>query len=155
MRDANRKSPWVWVAVAGVAFVGLVAFAVVRLQALPEGPQPVAWDKEPCGHCRMHVSEPPFAAQLITTDGRVFHYDDPGCLFRHVVAERPPVHQTWFHDHEADRWIDGNSARFVEVEMSPMGYLRGAVDASAPGADKGLTLSQAIDAVEQLPPERR
>lgn len=143
-------------AIVGVSFallvVGGVAFAVMRTQALPEGPQPVAWDKEPCAHCHMHVSEPPFASHLILTDGRVLHFDDPGCLFRYVVANEPAVHQSWFRDHTQARWLSGESARFVTVPMSPMGYLQGATTGPA---DLGQSFDEAVAAVRALPEAER
>ena len=48
-----------------------VVFAFVRFNqpTLPEGPVPVVWDGEVCGHCKMHVGDPRFAAQLQTTGG--------------------------------------------------------------------------------------
>ena len=43
-------------------------------------PAPIAFDREPCAHCRMLISDPAFAAQLENADGEVASFDDPGCL---------------------------------------------------------------------------
>jgi len=118
-----------------------VALFIVRAEAPPEGPQPVVWGKQACGHCRMHVSEPAFAAQLHTGQGDVLHFDDPGCLFELLRKDKPSVHALWFHHVSEDRWINGQAVGFIGVEPTPMGFGLGAVDASQPGA---MTLDAAM-----------
>ena len=125
---------------AVLAACGLGLF-LVRAEAPPEGPQEVVWGKQACGHCRMHVSEPAFAAQLHTTDGDVLHFDDPGCLFELVQADAPKIHALWFHHVREDRWVKGDAAGFVEIDPTPMGFGVGAVDAKEPGA---MTLDAAM-----------
>lgn len=115
------------------AVVGLAWF-LVRAEAMPEGPQPVVWGKQACAFCRMHVSEPAFAAQLHTEAGEVLHFDDPGCLFSLEHARHPKVHARWFHHVREDRWLSGGEVGFIRVEPTPMGFGLGAVEASSPGA---------------------
>jgi hypothetical protein len=123
---------------AGWTLVGLVlaagfAWAVVRSQALPDGPRPVVWDRQPCAECGMSVSDPRFACQLQTEAGDVLDFDDPGCLFRHLVTETAPVHALYFHADEGDRWLARDEVAFVPVPHSPMGYDLAAVPSG--GAD--------------------
>jgi hypothetical protein len=106
----------------------------------PEGPQPIAWDREPCAHCHMLISDPAFAAQLHTEDGVVESFDDPGCLLARLEARKPAVHALWFHHVREDRWIPGSAVAFERAEGTPMDFGLGAVDAGTPGA---LTLEQA------------
>ncbi len=121
---------------AGMLVVAAAAVAAVvwRGTRLPEGPEPVAWDREACAHCRMHIGEPGFAAQLILADGRILDFDDPGCLLAYVDDERPEVHRAWVHHATEDRWIRLEAAAFVPVDRSPMGYRLAAVDRGAAGA---------------------
>ncbi len=64
-----------------VGAAALAAVFVVRAsERLPDAPQAVVWDREACAHCHMHVGEPGFAAQAIDEHGRVYNFDDPGCL---------------------------------------------------------------------------
>src|SRR5690606_8718548 len=70
----------------------------------PEGPQPIAWDREPCAHCRMLISDPAFAAQLHRSDGTVESFDDPGCLLARLAAPGAPVAALWFHHVREERW---------------------------------------------------
>jgi copper chaperone NosL len=106
----------------------------------PEGPQPVAFDRELCVHCRMLISDPAFAAQLQTVVGEVESFDDPGCLLARLEARRPRVRALWFHHLREERWIPGDDVAFVRVEPTPMGYGLGAVDAATPHA---LSLDEA------------
>jgi hypothetical protein len=117
-----------------LAAVLALAFAVTRLQRLPSGPVPIAWDKEPCAHCRMLVGEPAFAAQIQTRDRRVLDFDDPGCLFAYEAAHHPDEHAVWFHEHGGDRWLPRERTAFLPVPRSPMGYGLGAVEVGTPGA---------------------
>jgi copper chaperone NosL len=107
---------------------------------LPDGPQPIAYDREACAHCRMLIGDPHFAAQLQTQDGEVRSYDDPGCLIADLTQRAPRVHALWFHHLREERWLDGDHVGFVETARSPMGYRLGAVEAGAPGA---LSLAEA------------
>jgi copper chaperone NosL len=108
--------------------------------ARSEGPQPIAWDREPCAHCRMLISEPGFAAQLETAEGEVRSFDDPGCLLAELASRSPQPRALWFHHAQQERWLAGTQVGFVPAESTPMGYGLAAVDASAPGA---LSLAQA------------
>lgn len=127
----------------GLILGGLVAIAALGTfggllydaQKLPEGVQPVAWDKEACANCRMHVGERGFAAQLQLEDGRVFNFDDPGCLFHYrEKLQGAPEHAAYFHHLREERWLSQAEVGFVPVSPTPMGYGLGAVDKGEPGA---------------------
>jgi copper chaperone NosL len=133
-RDRRSIGLLVAVAAAGALVVALVALAVARSGGVPDGPQPVVWNREPCGHCRMLVGEPGFAAQLITSDGTVVAFDDPGCLLRFLDERRPAVHRLWFHRHDGDGWLGPDEVAFRREAQTPMGYGLAAVERGAPGA---------------------
>ncbi len=121
-----------------LAFV-LVLALVAACGTPAGGPQPVAWDREPCGHCRMLVGERSFAAQAIGTDGRAIAFDDPGCLMTWLDQGNQP-RELWLHHLREARWLRAPAVGFVEAERSPMGYLLGAVD---PGTAGALTWDEA------------
>ena len=100
---------------------------------LPDRPVAVAWDRETCGHCHMHLGEPRYAVQLVTRDGAVINFDDVGCALDYLGAVRPEVHRLWFHG-EGDRWIAAEDVGFVSAPATPMGSGLVAVDAETPGA---------------------
>jgi copper chaperone NosL len=119
------------------ALVALLALAGVLAAAgcaPPDEPQPIAWDREPCAHCRMLIGDPAFAAQLVRADGRVESFDDPGCLLARLDEQQPRVHALWFHHLREDRWLPGDGVAFVRVSPTPMNYGFGAVDPGTPGA---------------------
>lgn len=115
------------------AMPGMLAIALAACGP-PDGPQPIAWDREPCAHCRMLISDPAFAAQLHTEDGAVESFDDPGCLFARIEARQPRVHALWFHHLREERWLPGDAVAFVRTAPTPMDFGFGAVDPGAPDA---------------------
>ena len=123
-----------FVVLVGIAALAAIAIAALVANRLPEGPVTPLFDKEACAYCKMHVGEPPFAAQLQTKAGDVWFYDDPGCLADHLIDENPAVHAIWFRHHREVRWVAADQAGFVAVQPTPMGFGFGAVDAGTPGA---------------------
>jgi copper chaperone NosL len=113
----------------GAIALCLLAFAC----RTTDRPAPIVYDREPCAHCRMLISEPRFAAQLETAHGEIRSFDDPGCLLAELDAASN-ARRVWFHHVREDRWLDGADVAFEEVAETPMGYGLGAVDAHTPGA---------------------
>jgi len=115
----------------------LVGGIVVLLRGgggLPDAVQPIAWSRQPCAHGQMLIGEPRAAAQLITTDGEVRSFDDPGCALRYLTEVRPALHQMWFHHAHTDRWVPLAEVGFQTGGTTPMGSGLRAVEASTPGA---------------------
>ena len=52
MSSANLRK--VILVVVALLFVGTLLIRLNRV-SLPEGPVPIVWDGEGCGHCKMHV----------------------------------------------------------------------------------------------------
>ncbi|MCP3142062.1 hypothetical protein [Pyxidicoccus xibeiensis] len=130
---ASVVRKWLAPLVGVLVMVGGLGAALAWTERLPDGPVEVLWDREACAHCRMHVGEPSFAAQLQLADGRVLHFDDPGCLLRYE-AERPlDVHAAWFHHSREARWLPRERTGFVPASPTPMGYGLGAVEVGTPG----------------------
>ena len=118
-----------------IALVAIgVAFVRFNRVTLPEGPVPVVWDGEVCWHCKMHVGDPRFAAQLQTTSGDVLNFDDPGCLFEYLQSHEVSTHALYFRNYDEDGWLTESEAGFLPVEDSPMGYGIRAVSKETPEA---------------------
>lgn len=138
------------VALAATCVVGGLVAAIVGFgESLPEGPEPVAWDREACAECRMHVGDPRFAVQLQDADGRVSHFDDPGCWFLYERRAAPAVHAVYFHAHDGKGWLRAADTCFARVDSSPMGFGLGAVPAV--GGPCELTLEQARSHALEVP----
>ncbi len=116
--------------ITATIFVALVAAMTWVLQRPVDGVVPIVWDKTACDHCHMHIGEPGFAAQLQTKQGKIYNFDDPGCLFAFVMANAPDIKATYFHHHTEDRWLDQRNVGFIPVKQpTPMGYGLAAVEA--------------------------
>jgi copper chaperone NosL len=75
----------------------------------------------------MTITEPRLAAQLVTRTGKVFVFDEPGCLAGFLASGRVPpdkVHSLWVNDFlEPDSLLDATRAAYLRVEgiNTPMG----------------------------------
>lgn len=96
----------------------------------------------------MAISDPAFAAQLQTADGRILDFDDPGCLLTYLAQHTPRVHAVYFHAVDSDRWIPEADVAFVPVQHTPMAYNLGAVPKGTPGA---ITYAEAVRQVLRRP----
>ena len=43
-------------------------------------PQPIKYGVEDCGECKMTIADEKFGAELITTKGKVYKFDDLSCM---------------------------------------------------------------------------
>ena len=100
----------------------LVLAVLAACGSIPDAPTAIAYDREPCAHCHMLIGDSRFAVQLVTDDGDVLDFDDPGCALRYLAELHPAVHRLWFRDHRRDRWTAARDVHFVRGVDTPMGY---------------------------------
>ncbi|MBV9881026.1 MAG: hypothetical protein JO180_11050 [Gemmatirosa sp.] len=104
-------------ALAGLAF----ALGVLALLAgcAPRGPRAIAYDAEPCGFCRMVISDRRFGAEAMTATGRQHLFDSIECLASFVAAQAPrDVRGAWVSD-----W--NHPGTFVAVDSADFRRLAG------------------------------
>jgi copper chaperone NosL len=124
--------------------------ALVLLAACgPAKPEPIAYDADQCGYCRMQISDRRFGAELLTRHGRAIKFDSIDCLlsFYKQAASANDVGSVWVSDfRHPGTLIDARSASFVELgaERAPMGRGWAAVASSADAAALGVTDPHAI-----------
>lgn len=99
---------------------GLVLVGATACASTPDAPTAIDYNREACGHCHMLIGDPRFAAQIVTADGDVVSFDDPGCAIAYLAGAPAPRH-VWFRDAHADRWLD-QTARFEPATETPMGW---------------------------------
>lgn len=104
--------------------------------SIPDTAPEVLYDKVACTHCGMMVSDPNFAAEMVTKEGDVRVYDDPACLFRDMMDSHPAVARMWFRDSTTrdEKWIPWDAVGFVSATGAPMDGGWAAVPAGTPGA---------------------
>ena len=44
------------------------------------GPQPIVVGKDECYFCKMPVADPKFGAEIVTEKGKIYKFDDIGCM---------------------------------------------------------------------------
>jgi copper chaperone NosL len=79
------------------------------------------WGKQACESCRMLVSDPFYAAELVDDRGQRHFFDDIGCLDAYL-AERPRLTARAMWVHSGSRWVEAASARYTSGAASPMAY---------------------------------
>ena len=91
------------------------------------GPVPIAFGAADCTHCHMTIADPRFAAELVTRTGKVFAFDDAGCLATFAVSGPvgpEQVHSAWVTDfRHPGTLIPAQDARFLRTDrvQTPMG----------------------------------
>ena len=90
-------------------------------------PRTVRYGAELCEHCHMTVSDPRFGGQLVTRKGRVFVFDDAGCLATFVnngSVKPDEIQSVWVNDFLEPRGLlEAGAASYVKLDSlrTPMG----------------------------------
>ena len=131
-----RELPWFRIGVAAMLVAAVIGVVLVVRggHGVPDDVQPIEWSRQACAHCQMLIGDPHHAAQLITDDGDVLSFDDPGCALRYMDEHHTAVHRLWFHAAVGDRWIPADQVRFTTNGTTPMGSGLLAVESGAPQA---------------------
>jgi copper chaperone NosL len=80
------------------------------------GPADLDTRNDACASCRMAVSEPRFAAQLVAPGEEPRFFDDLGCLRDHLRSARLPAGAVaWVADHRTRAWVRADRAVFTRV----------------------------------------
>lgn len=101
-----------------------LGFVVVMLGCGASEQSPVdLYPEDMCASCRMAISNPAFAAELITADGEVNKFDDIGCLDRFRTQHPAEMPVTVFYvDYESGSWLPESRALVLKTGLkSPMG----------------------------------
>lgn len=99
---------------------GVAASAAIAAACAGPAPRPIAFGEESCRHCHMAIVDPRFAAELVTDNGRVYTFDDVGCLAAFVREGTVPaaeVHSLWVYDYlHPDSLLDARQAVYLGVD---------------------------------------
>ncbi len=108
----------------GIALLGVVGGVVFLWPSQRTGAEPITYGRDACAHCRMHISQSGFAAELRDRNGVLTKYDDIGCMLRAMVALHHEVPEAWVEDHDGGGFVPLLSASLVRAERveTPMGY---------------------------------
>jgi copper chaperone NosL len=97
------------------AAAALVASGLVACGGGPPRPAPLDTKNDACAWCRMAVSDPSVAAQLVAAYEEPLFFDDLGCLRDHLKAarERPRGAVAYVADHRTRAWVRAASAVYT------------------------------------------
>jgi len=127
-----------------------VAAVLGACAASPPGPAILDTRNEPCAWCRMAVSDPRLAAQVVAPSEEPRFFDDVGCLRDHLGAAKawPAGAVAYVADHRTGAWVRASRAVYVKVPSldTPMGsHLMAHADAASreqdPAARGGTPLA--------------
>lgn len=103
-----------------ISRLGILAGFVTLLACASPVPRPIAYGTDQCAHCHMTIADPRYAAELVTTTGKVLPFDDIGCLAAFLASgEMAPgaVHSTWAHDYASPgEWVRTRDLSFVHSD---------------------------------------
>ncbi len=108
--------------------VSVLVFTLLLGACTPPPPEPkppeIAYGRDMCDVCGMIISEPRFAAAVVTTDGKTLKFDDVVEMFSFEQRHPDTRVRAWFvHDYNSQNWTNGETAWYVtspEIK-SPMG----------------------------------
>lgn len=103
---------------------GLLFIAACAPQDNEPKPPAIAYGRDTCDACGMIISEPRFAAAILTMDGKTLKFDDAGEMFSYSGRHPELKVRVWFvHDYNSQNWISGQTAFYLMASgvKSPMG----------------------------------
>ncbi|MRJ02920.1 MAG: hypothetical protein GXO19_01380 [Epsilonproteobacteria bacterium] len=112
-------------------------------------PPPIHWDRDMCERCKMAISDRKFAVAAVDGKGKVYRFDDIGCLILWQKEEHPEItlKKIWITDAKSGKWIDGERACYKGGFITPMGYGYGALEKGGEGC---LTFEEVRREIERI-----
>ena len=89
------------------------------------GPQEIAVGKDQCENCKMNITEPKYATQMVTSKGKVFKFDDIKCMQDYATSNTQNAGdaKTYVADFPSGQFFESTTATFITggTIKSPMG----------------------------------
>jgi copper chaperone NosL len=121
----------------------------------PPPPAPLDAKAESCRFCRMPISDPTLAAQIVAPGEEPKFFDDLGCL-RDFLRQNPvrPGSAVYVTDHRTRGWLPAASAVYTRASIeTPMGsHWIAHADAASRDADPAARGGVAVERAEIFGP---
>ncbi|MBF0353502.1 MAG: protein NosL [SAR324 cluster bacterium] len=87
-------------------------------------PDDIVWDRDVCDHCRMAISDPRYATQVVEPGGKAHLFDDAGCALSWIKNQPWKDNaKIWVADINTFQWLDAYKAHWRSGDShTPMGY---------------------------------
>lgn len=98
----------------GVLFLGCTPAELKPVELFPE---------DECANCKMAVSNPSFASEIISAEGEVFKFDDLGCLEKFRKKRNDvQIAAIFVKDYESKQWLPYEKSVLILTGIeTPMG----------------------------------
>jgi copper chaperone NosL len=135
---------WIFL-VAGIIVIGTLSLELIKskmnknintaalalltclfLVACQIKPEPLRYGKDACHHCKMTLVDKKFGAEVVTTKGKIYKFDDVNCMLNFYNSSETPrenIEQILVIDFsQREKLIDAKSARYIKSDAikSPM-----------------------------------
>lgn len=106
--------------------VAILFLATALSSCKSTGPEPIKLNTDNCDFCKMSIADKKFACELLTPKGRVYKFDDVGCMINYKKENSDKVANAIFYvcDYlNNNELTDSQKIIFVQGEniQSPMG----------------------------------
>lgn len=104
----------------------VVGLLIILFACTPE-PQPINYGADICDFCKMNITDNKYAAEIVTSKGKVYKFDSIECLFQFKDLEfktDDEIHSELVNDFSnPGELIDLRKAFFLKTDLfrSPMG----------------------------------
>ena len=135
----------------------VMGLAVACGPAVP-APAELTTGQEACAFCRMSVSQPEFASQVVSPGELPLFFDDLGCLNNYLTVTYDPAPETVIYvtDHASRAWVRADNALFSRVAgaSTPMGsHLVAHASAESRASDVAAAGAAPVAVDVVIPPE--
>src|SRR5688572_4321047 len=91
---------------------------ILGLLSCSTEPQPFVYGKDACHSCKMTVVDKKFGAEIVTTKGKVYKFDDVNCLINFLnsedIEEREIAHRLVIDFATPEKLIPAEHAFFLK-----------------------------------------
>ncbi len=84
----RKKTAKIGGVLSGKMALILIGISMIHLSACSSGPEPIRYGKDNCHRCKMTLSDKRFGAEIITSKGKVYKFDDLNCVVAYLREEK-------------------------------------------------------------------
>ena len=116
----------------GLFFVMLLFVGCERIEVYKKSQngEPVEFKKGAvqCVECTMPLTTKLHTAQAVMPDGKVYFFDDPGCMAKWYLKQKSKNFKLWVYTDDTHRYIEAQKAWYRLGDKTPMNYGFGAYE---------------------------
>lgn len=106
--------------------VVLLVLAAAFVSGCSQKPQEVRYGEDQCAHCKMVITDPRFASEIVTSKGKAIKFDAIECMASYIKNNQDELADAklWVSDFAKEgSWVDARKAYYVQSQeiQSPMG----------------------------------